>query len=1263
MAKIIVIEDQLLWQQTLKVLLEQEGHEVILAGSYEKTQTYLSEPEDIGTAFDLILLNLFFQEWEQRVEGKDLLAWIEKKNKSGRAKVIIFIEQEADEDTLEITHNLLQYHKNLVVEVYNKKKFGEGKKFLEIIQKAITPVTKEDWGEAPDVPIFFGRLEEFVNLEEWIIKDRCRLIAILGMAGIGKTGLSIKLGKGGIGKTDLTLKLAQGIKEDFEYVIWRRLLNTPPIQEILSEVIKFLSDQQEIDLSDNVDEQISQLLYHLKKHRCLLILDNMEMILRGGEFAGTYREGYENYGKLLRQVGEIPHQSCLLLTSREKPQEVAFLEGNTKPVRSLELTGLNYIDGRKIFEKIADFSGSDEEWQELIEFYDGNPLALELAAKHIQQVFFGNITEFLKEGKPMFTNLHDLLDWHFERLSDLEKEVMYWLAINREPISISDMKEELLSSFSKEQLPLTLQSLQWQVPLERSAARFTLQPVLIEYMTERLVEQVGEEIKIKPTVADYAAEQLVKHVSEEIKTGRLELLNRHALLKALAKNYVRESQNRLILKPIIDKLLLIFKDLNQIEIRLKQILSNLQKKHPQEPGYSAGNILNLLCQIDVDLSGYDFSNLTIWQAYLRKVKLYNVNFAYCIIDKSAFIQTFGGILAVAFSPNGQFLAASDTNRKTRLWRVIDRQPLLVFTGHTNWTRAIAFSPNNQLLVTGNEDQTLKLWDILSGKEIKTLKGHTDWLRTVTFNHDGQLIASGGNDQTIKIWNISTGECLNTLREHEGTIWSISFSPDGHLLASGSGDKTVRIWNTESGECIAILKGHRDYVRSVTFSSDGRFLASGSDDKTIILWDILEKKRIKNLEGHNDRVWSVAFHQNCSLLASSSDDQTIKLWEVISGRCLNTLQGHLHRIRSIEFSPDGQILLSGSEDKTIRLWQVSDGKCLDILQGYSNRLWAVMFSPNGKILISGGEDGIVRIWHVNRGDCIGILQEHTNWIQSVAFSSNGQMIASCSNDQMVKLWDIQTLKCIKTFHGHNDWIRTVTFSPDGHRLASGGADHTIKIWDIKEGNCLKTLPGHSDSISSVAFSSDGQIIVSGSEDKTIKFWDIHEGKCLITLHTEPGFRIWSVVFSPDGQVLASGSEDNMIRLWDIHTGECIKALQGHTNWVKSIAFSHDGQKIVSGSEDQTVRLWNIESGECLQIFQGHTGSVWSVTFSSEEGIASCSIDGTIKLWNGRTGKCIKTLRPPRPYEGLKITGIKGLTESQKLSLKELGAVENLDSLSY
>ena len=195
----------------------------------------------------------------------------------------------------------------------------------EPIPPPLPPNCYQDWGEAPDVALFYGRTAELATLEQWIVNDRCRLVALLGMGGMGKTALSVKL--------------AQQIQDKFEFVIWRSLRNAPPIEEVLANLLQSLSNQEETDLPESVNGKISRLIECLRQHRCLLVLDNFETILCPGDRPGQYREGYDGYGELIRQVGETPHCSCLVLTSREKPTEIPTLEGEKLLVRSLQLTG------------------------------------------------------------------------------------------------------------------------------------------------------------------------------------------------------------------------------------------------------------------------------------------------------------------------------------------------------------------------------------------------------------------------------------------------------------------------------------------------------------------------------------------------------------------------------------------------------------------------------------------------------------------------------------------------------------------------------------------------------------------------------------------------------------------------------------------------------------------------------------------------------------------------------------------------------------
>ncbi|CBN55938.1 MULTISPECIES: NB-ARC domain-containing protein [Kamptonema] len=431
----------------------------------------------------------------------------------------------------------------------------------------------QDWGEAPDVSVFYGRTEELAALKQWILSDGCRLVALLGL--------------GGTGKTTLAVKAAKLVQDEFDFIIWRSLRACPSVQDLLASLISIFSPQQKADLPLDVNARISRLVEYFRKHRCLLILDDFEMVLSPGELAGRYRPGLEGYRELIARLGEVNHNSCLMLLSSEEPTELALISG--EKVKSLKPSVSEEI-AREIFTEKG-LSAKDKEWKVLISRYGGNLLAFKIVAATIQDFFEGNISKFL-EATGLFIEDHltNLLTQQFERLSPSEAEIIYWLAITQNPVSLAKLRDDILVKSSLSDLLKNLESLGRRSLIEKinegGEILFTLQPLIMKYVTEDLVEQLRNEIL-----------EAVKIQGTE----KMRLLKTHYFGKAIVKGKGGKSYpTRSILSMVKNHLQALFMQTtgsSEALNILEKLASDLQDKSQLEVGYASDNMRNILAEM------------------------------------------------------------------------------------------------------------------------------------------------------------------------------------------------------------------------------------------------------------------------------------------------------------------------------------------------------------------------------------------------------------------------------------------------------------------------------------------------------------------------------------------------------------------------------------------------------------------------------------------------------------------------------------------
>jgi GTPase SAR1 family protein len=332
----------------------------------------------------------------------------------------------------------------------------------------------QNWQNMSDLEIF-GRGEELATLQKWVLQDECRLVAISGMSGMGKTTLTANLLK----------HLASNQEARFAKIIWLSLENAPTLESILTEIIDLLSPQQ------NLVPSIENLLDKLRSYRYLIIFDAVENIFAKDSLAGKYRQGYEPYSNLFKQISTSQHQSCLLLTSIEIPREVSFLVGNHSPVRLLPLQGLEIQPAKKIFRNRG--LTEEEDWEKLINLYRGNPLALKIVATMILELFNGKVSDFLAENTIFIGQIAEILDKQFVRLSDSEMQLLYCLANIKKSVNFAQLCRYFEQNISKSEIIAVLESLVMRSLIEKNLENgefmFSLQPVIQKYVLNYYTKQ------------------------------------------------------------------------------------------------------------------------------------------------------------------------------------------------------------------------------------------------------------------------------------------------------------------------------------------------------------------------------------------------------------------------------------------------------------------------------------------------------------------------------------------------------------------------------------------------------------------------------------------------------------------------------------------------------------------------------------------------------------------------------------------------------
>lgn len=275
-----------------------------------------------------------------------------------------------------------------------------------------------------------------------------------------------------------------------------------------------------------------------------------------------------------------------------------------------------------------------------------------------------------------------------------------------------------------------------------------------------------------------------------------------------------------------------------------------------------------------------------------------------------------GVLSVAYSPDGTAIATGDDftwkneneveGSCIRIWDVRRGQEIGRFGEELFRVEALAFSPDGQFLATGSSNylphapaydgRCLRLWDWKAGREVRSLGEHTASVESISFSSDGKWVASGSGGMTasgrlyqvpsIRLFETATGREWTQLSSCLNGLNTVVFSRDGKRLLSGGGYELLW-WDLSSGNVKHQFDpGLRTLVCSAAVSPNGMWVAAGyggqeepgapREDCCVRLFGAISGAVVTRWE-HEEPVHAIAFSHNSRYILAGEERGVLRLW--------------------------------------------------------------------------------------------------------------------------------------------------------------------------------------------------------------------------------------------------------------------------------------------------------------------------------------------------------------------------------------------------
>jgi WD40 repeat protein/serine/threonine protein kinase len=636
----------------------------------------------------------------------------------------------------------------------------------------------------------------------------------------------------------------------------------------------------------------------------------------------------------------------------------------------------------------------------------------------------------------------------------------------------------------------------------------------------------------------------------------------------------------------------------------------------------------------------------------------------CRQESSHALNLGGWVTALAWSPDGRFLAASGNHGRAVVCDTSNWQVVRTFGASHNDrvdVGGLAWSSDGDQLAWANAG-AIHVWE-LAGDKVRILEGHAGQIFALAWALGRPVLASSGSDGTVRVWDVDRRRCVDTLDGYgfSDLAWDATgtkLALAGQPIAGGDGGAYARIWNTDSGEVVERKLSAVGHAMTADWSATRNQIAFGAISGTVYLVDGSDFEVVQTLNAGELGANGAAWRPDGEVLAVAGGNGLIRLWDLATAECIQVLRGHERQIFALEWDSSGKLLASSAADGAVRVWRATDehagefrldrepGETLAAARKLTPGpdVWEaeIAWTGTGQPRLSlGPQRGEVSLWSLEQGAPTRLPPAGLGG----RVSPDGSRFAYIDpgpERPCLRIADAETGRELGSFAiqvGRN----RVGWSPDGALVAVNG-NGGLEVWDLTARRRTTTLPQpgmpgfYNLSLSHIDWAPDNRRLaiqdqVNAPDGGVVRVFDVRTGEALLQLRSglhEHDAMPTCAAWSPDGRRLIAGNLDGGLQIWDTESGRELKQVRLFTSWVTSLAWRGDGSRIAAASLVPGVKIWSADTGEELITLPGGPLGVEKLSWSPDgRTLVGVDFAGHLYTWDASSGYELAGPWAPQP----------------------------------